>query len=574
MTSATTDVDPSNNTSADQFAVALSADLELAKAHDKDAEAVAGEEFTFDIAVRNAGPSDARPDIVVRDTLPPGLSHVSNGSGWTCTSSGAPAVDEVVECTLDGSAALIAGAAAPVLTLTTLIGADSDPGEVTNAAEVSSSTPDPKPGNNSDDDTIEVTTLADLVVTKSHTGPEAIGGEFAFTFGLSNAGPSEARSVTMVDTLPAGLTYVSAVGTDWTCAAAGQDVTCDLADPLAPLATASPITLTAEVGPAAYPDAENVVVGSTSAPEEITRNKTAKDPVTVPPLVDLAIDKAHTGSFTVGSNGSFTLTVTNDGPTSDPGPQTVTDVLPAGLGFVSAGGDGWICAAVDQAVTCTRSAELAVGASTAIELTVVVRATAAPSVSNTSQVSTPSVETNTQNNIDTDVVAVTPVSILTIAKDVIDIDDNVVTYAIVVGNTGPNATSAPIVVVDPLPAGLEFMSAGGDGWACTEGQNVTCTYSASIPVGGSAGFELTARLTAAPGTDVVNVASVVGPEGAVVSDDADVVVPKSPAGGGSSGTGSSTGNLPETGADLGIVVLAFLLLGTGWVAVRLSRRAG
>ena len=42
--------------------------------------------------------------------------------------------------------------------------------------------------------------------------------------------------MTMVDTLPTGLTYVSAVGTDWTCDAAGQVVTCDLADPLAPLA--------------------------------------------------------------------------------------------------------------------------------------------------------------------------------------------------------------------------------------------------------------------------------------------------------------------------------------------------
>ena len=50
---------------------------------------------------------------------------------------------------------------------------------------------------------------------------------------------------------------------------------------------------------------------------------------------DLAITKTHTGSFTAGSDGTYTLTVTNHGPSPTSGTTTVTDTLPAGESFVS-----------------------------------------------------------------------------------------------------------------------------------------------------------------------------------------------------------------------------------------------
>ena len=183
---------------------------------------------------------------------------------------------------------------------------------------------------------------------------------------------------------------------------------------------------------------------------------------------------------------------------------------------------------------------------------------------------TPSTETSTVNNTDSDPTTVIPVSVLTIVKDVEGIDGDRVTYLITVGNTGPNATTAPIVVSDPLPNGLEFVGWSGDGWACTEGQVVTCTHPASLPVGGSAAFELMTRLTADPGTEVQNVASVVGggPDGGVVSDDAVVVTPDKPSDG-------SSGGLADTGAQVGgLLLLALALLGMGWVAVRAARLAG
>ena len=560
VSASTPDPIPGNNTSTDGFTVNTSADIVLEKTHT--GTAVAGRDLTFTLAVRNEGPSDAKAPIRVRDTLPAGMSYVSDGPGWSCTTSGAPGVEQVVDCTREGDAALVAGTSAEPLTLTVLIAADVDPGTLTNEAVASSVTPDPRPLNNRDTDPVAVTTLADLVVTKSHTGPVAVGQNLVFTLGVSNTGPSEARAVVLTDTLPTGLTYVSATGTGWTCANAAAVVTCALATPLAVGASAPPVTLTASVTAAAYPGVENVVVGSTTTPESTTSNNTAKDTVAVPPLVDLVLTKTHGGSFTVGEQGTYTLTVTNNGPTADPGPQTVVDTLPAGLTYVSATGEGWTCAAVGPVVTCTRAGGLAVAASSTLSLLVSVGPVAAPSVVNTATVSTPSTETTTDNNTATDPTTVVPVSVLTLAKDVVTVEGDEVTYRITVGNTGPNATSAPIVVSDPLPAGLEYLAWSGSGWECAVGgQVVTCTRDASLAVDASTSFVLSARITAAPGTEIVNVASVVGVGGA--TDDAGVVAP------------DPGGLLPDTGlntANLGLLGLALLVLGAAGVLTTRDRR--
>ena len=48
---------------------------------------------------------------------------------------------------------------------------------------------------------------------------------------VANAGPSDAAAVTVTDTLPAGVTFVSATGTGWTCTNAGNvSVTCTRPD--------------------------------------------------------------------------------------------------------------------------------------------------------------------------------------------------------------------------------------------------------------------------------------------------------------------------------------------------------
>ena len=70
--------------------------------------------------------------------------------------------------------------------------------------------------------------VVDLSLTKTHTGNFTVGGTNVYTMTVANAAgwQREDNTVVVTDTLPAGLTYVSGVGTGWTCGAAAQVVTC------------------------------------------------------------------------------------------------------------------------------------------------------------------------------------------------------------------------------------------------------------------------------------------------------------------------------------------------------------
>jgi len=91
----------------------------------------------------------------------------------------------------------------------------------------------------------------------------------------------------------------------------------------------------------------------------------------------LAVAKSHTGSFTQGSNGTYTINVANNGPGSTLGTLTLTDTLPTGMSGISmsetgntGGGTGsdWSCTA--SSATCTRTTAMPSGETDTITLTV------------------------------------------------------------------------------------------------------------------------------------------------------------------------------------------------------------
>ena len=131
---------------------------------------------------------------------------------------------------------------------------------------------------------------------------------------------------------------------------------------------------------------------------------------TAPAPVDLSISKSHVGSFTVGQVGTYTLSVSNDASaTTELGPITVTDVLPAGLSFVSASGTGWTCSAAGQDVTCAHPGPLAPGDSLPnISLNVLPGASAVGSVVNSASVAGTAQDSNTSNNSASDPTTVDP----------------------------------------------------------------------------------------------------------------------------------------------------------------------
>ncbi len=71
----------------------------------------------------------------------------------------------------------------------------------------------------------------DLSVTQSDTpDPVNVSSSLAYTLNVSNAGPDDATGVTVIDTLPAGITFQSASATQGSCVELAGVVTCTLGD--------------------------------------------------------------------------------------------------------------------------------------------------------------------------------------------------------------------------------------------------------------------------------------------------------------------------------------------------------
>ena len=142
----------------------ISADVSIGMTHS--GEFVAGQNGTYTITVRNAGPSAAAGPITVTDSLPDGLSFVSGGgggSGFTCSP-----LSQTVTCTR--STSLASGESAS-FELVVGVGAGAAP-SVTNVATVTTATDDPTSSNNTATDETSVTAPA-----PANAAPEALADD-------------------------------------------------------------------------------------------------------------------------------------------------------------------------------------------------------------------------------------------------------------------------------------------------------------------------------------------------------------------------------------------------------------
>jgi uncharacterized repeat protein (TIGR01451 family) len=265
--------------------------------------------------------------------------------------------------------------------------------------------------------------------------------------------------------------------------------------------------------------------------------------VTTEPAVDLGIAKSHTGNFSVGSNGVYTLRVSNaPGVELEDNPIVVTDPLPAGLTYVSATGAGWTCGAVAQLVTCTHPPTLAAGASLPdIVLTVAVGAAAAPSVTNTASVASDSFDANATNDSASDPTVVLVPNLSTSTKSVVDLNGgeanpgDVLRYTVTLiesaGAPAPNASVTDDVPgnvggfsIVSIPAGATDASTGagtggnGTGFVDVSGFTVPANGSATVV------FDVTVAAGATPGTPIDNTATIVNPNGPGATPSAPQVV--------------------------------------------------
>jgi uncharacterized repeat protein (TIGR01451 family) len=207
-----------------------------------------GSPVSYTLVARNLGPATARPAIVIKDRLPAALNFVSaSGTNWMCAYASLE-----ITCTRSASAeAIVAGATAEAVTVNVVVSAGAT-GSLVNLAQVNPAanetlieaiplgaanggyeTGDPAVGSNNDASAplVIAPPRIDLLIAKllspTTPGPFATNDTIAYQLVAQNRGPDTAQAgIFIKDRLPVGLSFVSAVGLNWTCAASGQDITC------------------------------------------------------------------------------------------------------------------------------------------------------------------------------------------------------------------------------------------------------------------------------------------------------------------------------------------------------------
>ncbi|MTD14814.1 DUF11 domain-containing protein [Nakamurella sp. YIM 132087] len=474
---------------------------------------VAGGEISWTITVGNPdGPSTAR-DVVLTDVLPTGVTGVTFSGDGVCPDAATGGTS--VECTLgdlavgDEVQVVVTGTVDPAFTLA----------QLTNTAQVRSATADPDPGAGDDTSSLatDVTTAADLSVTK--TGPATVvaGQTISWTVEVTSSGPSVARDVVVNDIEPVGVTGLGGSWADGTC----TDGVCEIGD-LAPGATVV-ITYTGTVDPA-YDGAllvNTATVGSDTADPDTT-NDLASSSTTVTRSANLALTKTVAPDpLQPGGTVTWTLTATNNGPSTAEG-VLISDSVPAAVTGLTATSTDGTCTITGQAVSCPAAGPIAPGRDVVVTITGTLAGdVGAGTISNTGAVTATTPDPDLTDN-GASAGAGTPQADLRVTKTAgtaAFTPGGAASWTIEVVNDGPG-TARGVLLSDRLPAGFTGATAtvpSGTAGTCTAGDTVTCALG-DLPAGATVTVTVAATVPATASGDAANTVSVVSPDETDPSD--------------------------------------------------------
>lgn len=168
---------------------------------------------------------------------------------------------------------------------------------------------------------------ADLAVSKSAPTPAVPvpGSDVSWDVTVRNDGPSIAFNALLADRVPdgvSGVTVTPGAGAEgWTCAVDGQEVTCAAAE--VPLGAEAVITVSGRLAPDFAGDLVNAANVTSDTVDLTPGNNTGVSRATTLPQADLRLEKAGPATALAGDPITWTLTLTNDGPSTALNPRIV-----------------------------------------------------------------------------------------------------------------------------------------------------------------------------------------------------------------------------------------------------------
>jgi uncharacterized repeat protein (TIGR01451 family) len=473
----------------------------------------AGVPYTYTVTVGNNGPSDAI-SVVVTDTMPIGFTpigvpSVASGQG-SCTT---PLLNingqYFFTCSWPGQT--FSTTRVEIINLAYSVNSDVLPGIYINYANVAAPF-DKNETNNNAQWPVRVDVLAPLTILKEGPHDCVVAGERvnqngsgAYTITITNNGPSRARSVTLVDSMPAPYPMVlsSAITIDQTGAIAGTRMcslltvgsqnpsfSCDLfaLDP----GQSIRVTYSLQVPASQGGPVTAVNTATASAVQGCTFAQATSCPITpvtttfntsICATADLAIFKNEAApgvEYVAGSNTlyAFQIIVVNNGPSVSYNVKVQDFDFTAG--DITLSGVGWTC----TGLVCTTS-ELLVGVANQKTLTAsfVIPGTkpCGPYTNYVNVTSLVTTDPDLSNNKASSTIAVIAKHSVTIAKTGTQqfvAGGDAGSHFVTIVNQGPS-TATNVVVTDQVPFQLPVVSGSvncGGGTSTGSGQFISCSY--------------------------------------------------------------------------------------------------
>jgi uncharacterized repeat protein (TIGR01451 family) len=312
--------------------------------------------------------------------------------------------------------------------------------------------------------------------------------------------------------LPAGLTLVSVTPGQGTYTFTGGTITWNLGSLGSGVSVTTTVLVNVSASASGAISNTATITGNETDPNLSNNTSTTVTQLTT--QVDLAITKTVSASrIDAGKQLTYTLTTKNNGPSNATGVK-ISDLLPLGVTYTSAGGQGTVSAA--SGVVTVNLGNLAAGVTAVTTLVVNVGATATGTLVNSATVSGDQTETDLTNNKAS---ATTTINVPIIPEGTPDVDLKItksaspspvalgsnLTYTLLIQNLPTGSLAHNVVVTDTLPAGVTVLSASPN--ATWSGNTVRANFS-QIALGASITMTIVVRVDSAPSGSLTNVAEV------------------------------------------------------------------